>query len=357
MAQSRPDTIRIRSKFYNNDIVVTRQDSANATVSFAPNDSTQDSTYKLGRNVEKGMSESGMNVLLLVALSIPLVRGVGRFINAKERLPSLEKPISRFWILAVGFYLGMMALGIHHPKAGDVYTLLVVGITVALLVLVRSYRPARTLLLGLLPLAVVKLSELLLYSVSPDTLDFYRNGFGSAQGFSVLWLIFFVFIARSHKKQAEKERLEREAAALEKQRIEAQNAALEAMVAERTASLTRQTEELRDTLEELRVTQDQLIQSEKMASLGELTAGIAHEIQNPLNFVTNFADVSGELLDELAEEQQRPVRDPALESELLDDLRQNLTKITHHGQRAASIVRGMLEHSRASTGERLPTDL
>lgn len=351
------DTIRIRSKFYNNDIVVTRQDSANATVSLTPTDSAQDSTYKLGRNVEKGITESGMNVLFLVAVSIPLVRGVGRFINLKERLPLLEKLLSRFWILAVGYYLGMMALGIHHPKADDLYTLLVLAITVALLVMVRNYRPARTLLLGLLPLAVVKAGELLLYSVAPETLDFYRSGFSSAQGFSVLWLIVFIFIARSHKKQAEKERLEREAAALEKQRIEAQNAALEQMVADRTASLTQQTAELRDTLEELRVTQDQLIQSEKMASLGELTAGIAHEIQNPLNFVTNFADVSTELLHELEEEQQRPTRDLALESELLNDLRQNLTKITHHGHRAASIVRGMLEHSRASTGERAPTDL
>ncbi|UOQ79160.1 hypothetical protein MUN84_16305 [Hymenobacter sp. 5516J-16] len=84
---------------------------------------------------------------------------------------------------------------------------------------------------------------------------------------------------------------------------------------------------------------------------------MAHEIQNPLNFVTNFSDVSAELITELEEEQQRPTRDPELEAELLVDLKQNLLKITHHGQRAASIVRGMLEHSRASTGERQATNL
>ena len=115
--------------------------------------------------------------------------------------------------------------------------------------------------------------------------------------------------------------------------------------------------ELQQSLDHLKTTQAQLVQSEKMASLGELTAGIAHEIQNPLNFVNNFAEVSAELVQELEEEQQKPDRDLGLEAELLADLRQNLGKITQHGQRAASIVRGMLEHSRQSTGERQPTDL
>ncbi|WP_461130228.1 sensor histidine kinase [Spirosoma aerophilum] len=108
---------------------------------------------------------------------------------------------------------------------------------------------------------------------------------------------------------------------------------------------------------ELRASQVQLIQKEKLASLGELTAGIAHEIQNPLNFVNNFAEVSTELVSELAEEQQRADRDIQLETELLGDLKQNLQKISHHGGRASAIVKGMLEHSRASTGEKQPTDL
>ena len=83
-----------------------------------------------------------------------------------------------------------------------------------------------------------------------------------------------------------------------------------------------------NALTELRATQTQLIQKEKMASLGELTAGIAHEIQNPLNFVNNFSEVSAELVTELEEEQQKPDRDTDLEAEILVDLKQNLQKIT-----------------------------
>jgi len=125
---------------------------------------------------------------------------------------------------------------------------------------------------------------------------------------------------------------------------------MEQKVQQRTIDLER-------LLANLKISQAQLIQAEKMASLGELTAGIAHEIQNPLNFVNNFSDVSVELVDELVDEQQKPVRDTELETDLLNDLRQNLQKISQHGNRAAAIVKGMLEHSRTSTGECQPTDL
>ncbi|HEX8328079.1 MAG TPA: ATP-binding protein [Hymenobacter sp.] len=121
--------------------------------------------------------------------------------------------------------------------------------------------------------------------------------------------------------------------------------------------LSEQKATLQQTLAELKNTQNQLIQAEKMASLGELTAGIAHEIQNPLNFVNNFSEVSAELVHELKEARQQLPRDPALEQELLDDVEQNLLKINQHGSRASSIVRGMLEHSRTNAGQKEPTDL
>jgi len=112
---------------------------------------------------------------------------------------------------------------------------------------------------------------------------------------------------------------------------------------------------LQSALADLKLTQNQLIQSEKMASLGELTAGIAHEIQNPLNFINNFSDVSIELLDEMVEELDKG--DSEEVRAIVGDVKQNLAKIAHHGRRADGIVKGMLQHSRASTGSKEPTDI
>ena len=112
---------------------------------------------------------------------------------------------------------------------------------------------------------------------------------------------------------------------------------------------------LEKTLRDLRATQQQLIQSEKMASLGELTAGIAHEIQNPLNFVNNFAEINTELIDEMKEEAEKGNLDEV--TAIANDLKDNNQKIAFHGKRAESIVKGMLQHSRSSTGKKELTDI
>ena len=134
-----------------------------------------------------------------------------------------------------------------------------------------------------------------------------------------------------------------------------QNINLEKIIQKRTVELVHQKEELQTTLEDLKSTQSQLIQSEKMASLGELTAGIAHEIQNPLNFVNNFSEVNQELLLEMKEEIDKGKMDEA--KALANDVFDNEKKINHHGKRADSIVKGMLQHSRSSSGVKELTDI
>ncbi|MGC4038388.1 MAG: ATP-binding protein [Chitinophagaceae bacterium] len=128
--------------------------------------------------------------------------------------------------------------------------------------------------------------------------------------------------------------------------IEIQNQELEKKVLQRTS-------ELNKSLESLKSTQSQLIQSEKMASLGQLTAGIAHEIQNPLNFVNNFGEINNELIEEL----QNSKNQSGAEQELLSDIYHNNEKIVLHGKRADAIVKNMLQHSRSSGGIKELTDI
>ena len=142
--------------------------------------------------------------------------------------------------------------------------------------------------------------------------------------------------------------------------LKEQNILLEQRVKERTAELSEQKDALQKTLQELKASQLQLIQKEKMASLGELTSGIAHEIQNPLNFVLNFGEVNAELLTEI-KERIASVDFPKKFADELDplvhDFADNMHKILHHGKRADNIVKNMLQHARKHSGNMELTDL
>jgi len=173
--------------------------------------------------------------------------------------------------------------------------------------------------------------------------------------FTVIWMGAIYFGYNRSAKQAEKERQKRLQEEQLNKAIAERKVELEVLVKERTAELEAQKEELLNALDELKATQAQLVQSEKMASLGELTAGIAHEIQNPLNFVNNFAEVNEELITELV--QALNTGDSKEAIALANDIKENEQKISQHGKRADAIVKGMLQHSRTSNGQKEPTDI
>jgi two-component system NtrC family sensor kinase len=288
-------------------------------------------------------------------MAIGLMYWGRKALDIPTRLPQWDRWLTRLWrpaaaVTALGLILGGPVL----DWLDNMVMAFVMGVGIAIGWRLRAYRPALWLAVALLPSTVLLVAEML---ARPFSKALETAAVDTLEGLVLIWLGAFLLVARNQANNLKTEVQARLSAEQEQRILETQSQTLEYEVGQRTAALAHQTDELRATLAELQATQDQLIQSEKMASLGELTAGIAHEIQNPLNFVNNFADVSVELVAELAEERARPTRDRALEAELLTDLKQNLQRITQHGGRAAGIVRGMLEHSRASTGERQPTDV
>ena len=181
-------------------------------------------------------------------------------------------------------------------------------------------------------------------------------------GIGAMFLLTISFLLAFNISQRKKLQYHRDLQALhdeQKQMLLQQNVLLEQKVSERTSELFQKKQALEQTLDELKSTQAQLIHREKLASLGEITAGIAHEIQNPLNFINNFSEVNKELVEELAAEKAKAIteRNEKLEEELLNSIKDNEDKISHHGRRADAIVKIMQQHSRSSAGEKEPTDI
>ena len=218
---------------------------------------------------------------------------------------------------------------------------------------------AKRVMYGVLPLILLAFFSDLFKLINPGYYKQVENYIDFAFCVAITWMIATVLKSKKQQKALEAEREKTQAEEEKNKFIAAQKDELEVLVKERTSEILKQKEDLQHALTELRETQALLIQSEKMASLGELTAGIAHEIQNPLNFVNNFSEVNRELIDELNAEFSKPVaeRDVELSNEILSDIKQNLEKINHHGKRADAIVKGMLQHSRINTGQKEPTDI
>jgi two-component system NtrC family sensor kinase len=213
----------------------------------------------------------------------------------------------------------------------------------------------RTILIAVLPLIIINIIEDLLEIIYLPLFEKIEDYLDFATVFALTWMIAMLIRSNKQNKALKKERQKTLAEEERNKYISAQKEKLEVIVEERTAELTKQKDELMHAFTELKNTQSRLIQSEKMASLGELTAGIAHEIQNPLNFVNNFSEVNKELLAEMEEEIEN--RNFEEVKALAKDISGNEDKIMFHGKRADAIVKGMLQHSRSSSGTKEPTDI
>jgi two-component system, NtrC family, sensor kinase len=304
-----------------------------------------------------------MNPVPPFLVALFLIPFAQKFLRLSEQLPVWHER------LRIGRIVIFVACGIEMLTDGNYISPLVFFLSILLVaapayLLKEKLSNARLLLWTIAPATVVLLIDNLFEFWTPKFYKANEYGFDGIVVLSLIVSTVLGFVARKQQKAFDQALKEQEIKLqIEEENnkvLEAKKLDLEYQVRVRTTELTKQKEALERALAELKTTQAQLIQSEKLASLGELTAGIAHEIQNPLNFVTNFSELSVELIQELGP--------PAPEGGVPDspiggwgaffmDITQNLEKINYHGKRASSIVKAMLEHSRTNTGIKELTDI
>lgn len=286
-------------------------------------------------------------------LAFFLIRYLRKSLRIFAPNPEWDRILTSSQYAVVGLFIIDVVLK-THPVTMWIWYLLLFAITWICLKQ-PDFSFAKPVIYAVVPLVAISFVSDVIKLVQIDAYNKMENYLNLAVAGALAWMIALLVRSNKQKKALENERRKTREQEERSKFIEGQKDQLEVLVNARTAELTKQKEELQHAITELKATQTQLIQSEKMASLGELTAGIAHEIQNPLNFVNNFSEVSNELLDEMKVEF---AGGNAQEAFLIaDDVKQNLEKIIYHGKRADSIVKGMLQHSRTSTGQKELTDV
>ncbi len=283
-----------------------------------------------------------------------VVRYFQKNITTQESYPQWYAIFRIVMVAAILLFVAGLIVSPARPPINWLGKLALVGL-VYLLYKDPLFKPARSLYIAILPYIVISIFEQIIKDGFPATYVKWNTLLESLELFAILWGVGVWMVnsrqrkelARAKQTVAEQEEKNRMMVLMKEE--------LEKQVGERTSEITRQKEELENTLKDLKATQSQLVHSEKMASLGELTAGIAHEIQNPLNFVNNFSELNKELLQELKEEMSKGNIEEV--DALANDIISNEEKINLHGKRADSIVKGMLQHSRTSTGQKELTDV